>query len=330
MSAVPAPLPPAAASALSAFLRGVERRAAVVAALQHGSSGEAGLQAVAAAMRAFAARAADVPMAEWPQRFWSRLAAVPAGQAGGQWSQELTHLGLLGPVDRLALLLRIGAGLDEEQAAAVVGADLDAYRMALTRACPVDAAGKPDAGAWRMLAEEVQRQVRDLPPALLARLATVRESVFAPPSAEPAKAPPPARPAAPRRSARGPVMGRRALWVAVPVLLALIAAVLWWRGAGQGPALGDPPPPPREGAVSEVGPVLVEELADSSMPAAASVDLHPADAAMLRDPDLALVPEADFHAWFAAGGPLPVDESNTQPSRPEPAAAGLETVDADE
>ena len=51
---------------------------------------------------------------------------------------------------------------------------------------------------------------------------------------------------------------------------------------------------------------------------------------MLADRDYPLVADADLYAWTAAGGPLPVDESQSKPSRPEPASATLETAAADE
>jgi hypothetical protein len=51
---------------------------------------------------------------------------------------------------------------------------------------------------------------------------------------------------------------------------------------------------------------------------------------MLADRDYPLVADADLYAWTAAGGPLPVDESQAKPSRPEPASATLETAAADE
>ena len=74
--AAPAPLSPAAANALSAFLRGVERRALVVSELQTGDSGLAE-RAVAVAMRAFVGPAAALQMAEWPARFWGLLCSTP-------------------------------------------------------------------------------------------------------------------------------------------------------------------------------------------------------------------------------------------------------------
>ena len=63
-------------AALSAFLRGVERRGALFAELQCGDR-EAGDSALAAAMRAFRNRAGTLPMAEWPRRFWTLLVATP-------------------------------------------------------------------------------------------------------------------------------------------------------------------------------------------------------------------------------------------------------------
>jgi len=66
------PSPPA----LAAFLRGVERRAAVLAELQAGDA-VAGDEAVAAAMRQWHAAAAGMTMGEWPERFWAQLLAQP-------------------------------------------------------------------------------------------------------------------------------------------------------------------------------------------------------------------------------------------------------------
>ena len=70
----------AAPAALAAFLRGVERRGAVLAELQAGDAA-AGDAALAAAMAGFRAAAADLPMADWPRAFWTRLLAQPAAAA---------------------------------------------------------------------------------------------------------------------------------------------------------------------------------------------------------------------------------------------------------
>lgn len=336
MTAAKAPLSTPAAGALSAFLRGAERRALVVAELQTGDRLIAE-RAVAVAMRAFAGSAAGMAMVVWPGRFWGLLCSTPALSAPpkeGHWAPEVGHLQRLQPAERLALLLRIGAGLDEEAAASVLGVEPDAYRQALASACPVDAQGYPDAAGWRALAEQVQQQIRSLAPARLQQLAQLRESalpVAHPPTPTLPTATP--TPAAARTGATRARVGRPGyLWAGSAVALLIIAAVWWWY-AGAGSPLSDlAEPVAREGAVLDAGPARVEELPPSRQaPMPAAADVHATgDAAMLADPDLALARDADFYAWFAAGGPIPVDESQPQPTRPAPAAAGLETVDVEE
>lgn len=325
--AVNAPFSPAAANALSAFLRGVERRALVVAELQSGDTAAA-THAVGAAMRAFAGHAVDLPMAEWPARFWRLLCGTPRLREpapGGEWPLCLQHLSGLPALERMALLLRIGAGLDEDVAAAVLAVEQAEYRHALARACPLDPGGQPDAAAWRALAEQVQARVRELPVEDLRQLEQLRESALAPtPTVKtvPAgkKAPPPARPA----SRRG-----RWLWLAAFLLLLAAVAAWWWHGYGRD--LSAPMAAPAEGVLTDNGPVAVEPLPDSAGSSPVAGDgVTAADAAMLADPELALAQDADFHAWYAAGGPLPVDESQLQPSHPEPVGAVLETADVED
>ena len=114
---------PLSSSALAAFVRGIERRALVVAEFQTGEVLVAE-RAVAVAMRAFVPAAVDQPMAGWSTHFWRLLATTPQLRdtaADGLWPQDLAHLSQLADADRMALLLRIGAGLDEQQAAEVLG-----------------------------------------------------------------------------------------------------------------------------------------------------------------------------------------------------------------
>jgi len=330
--AAPASSPTAAANALSAFLKGVERRALVVAGLQTGNPAAA-VRAVAVAMRAFAGPAADLPMADWPLRFWGLLCGTPRLRepAQGDWPAPLAHLQALAPGERLALLLRIGAGLDEEVAPVVLGLESALYRRALARACPVDAQGQPDAQAWRALAEQVQAQVRDLPPARLQQLEQLRDTTAADrPAQQPAAPAKSAAPMSARRPRRAKARWSWRTWLllCLPLLLLALVAAWWWQermspGTGAAPA---------EGAVADAGPVQVETLSEEDSPAAApAADSRAADdAAMLADPDLGLAQDADFYAWHAAGGPVPADESQAPPSRAEPAATALETVDADD
>lgn len=171
MTAVPAPVSSTAAGALSAFLRGVERRALVVAELQCGDAARAE-QTLVAVMRAFAAVASDLPMAQWPTHFWTLLGQRQALRepVGGQWVPSLAALGTMPPMPRLALLLRVGGSLDEGIAMRVLDQDEAGYQHLLADACPRDAQGQPDASAWRQLAEQVQARVRDLPATRLQQL----------------------------------------------------------------------------------------------------------------------------------------------------------------
>lgn len=334
MTATSDTVSPTAAGALTAFLRGVERRALVVAELQTGDPSRAE-QALVAVMRAFSAVATDLTMAQWPARFWTLLAARQALQdtPGGRWPGAEAHLATLAPAIRLAFLLRVGGGLDEDTAARVLGTDREDYQQALAEACPRDAAGAPDAAAWRALAEQVQQRIRDLPaqrlkelqqPAAAARRDEAPRTWRAPVDERPVNAPakPRRRPSQQRRW-RGPV-------ILLATVLVLVLAGLGWRHwqhtATDAPA--EVPP----GAVGEAGPVRTEAL-DSAAPAVAAAGSDPMaadDAGLLGDPDYPLLADADLHSWYAAGGPLPVDESEPRPSRPEPMAAGLETAAADE
>ncbi|XEA91571.1 hypothetical protein AB3X10_03045 [Xanthomonas sp. DAR 80977] len=315
MTAAPPSDGAAAPPALAAFLRGIERRAAVLAELQSGSV-ERGVPALAAAMRAFRSHAATLPMADWPLRFWKLLAAVPslrqvATAAGSGWPAPLAHLGEVEAADRLALLLRIVAGLDEPTAAQVLNQSTQDYQQALARACPRDAGGRPDAAGWRALADAAQQHLRELPPARLQALAQLRDAAIAgtAPTSAPA-APAAMRPR--RRGGRGLTRARLAAAVSVVVVLALLGTVWWGRapsrpaaaGAGSGLALGD------------TGPVQVEELpaeSDAStappVPAAAPVPL----------PEPAVY-DLDFFAWYAAGAP-PARIERSAPSAEEAAEA---------
>ncbi len=333
MTAANASMSSNAAGALPAFLRGVERRALVVAELQCGNPTVAE-QALVAVMRAFTGIASDVPMAQWPDRFWILLAhrhpvRVPA--EGGYWEPALAHLPTLSPPARLALLLRIGGGLDEAAAAQILDLPVADYQQALAEACPRDSQGHPDAQAWRALAEQVQLRLRELPLERLQRLhqpaAAAADGMRPSPSW---RAPAKEEPAPRRRPAR---RRTRPLWRGLLILAlttgALLGGAYWWKHHRQVPL---PEASVPEGAVSIDNPVLREELPAEDLPqgsATANPDAA-GDASLLADPDLAVIREADLYAWFAAGGPVPVDESQAQPSRPEPASAGLETTDADE
>ena len=296
-SAVPA--------ALAAFLRGVERLGAVFAELQSGDS-DAGDAALAAAMRAFRNAAINQPMAAWPRRFWTLLAATPHLRSDApmaRWDTDVRELAALQPAPRQALLLRLAAGLQEEEAAAVSGLDLSAYQQALAVACPRDAQGQVDVAAWRQLAEAIQQHSRELAPERLARLAQVRESALSAARIEkrtassgPAKRVASTQPLASRKYT-GWIIG-----VALLCLLALLATWAWPRWQAWRVTQGSVAP----GA----GQVLdAAEIRTSELPAQAPAARFDAAMGLLAHPDFELVldgqeeavaREADFLAWVAA------------------------------
>lgn len=311
-------------AALSAFLRGVERRGIVLAELQCGRR-ETGEIAMAAALRAFGQYASEQPMAEWPRGFWSLLASAPPlrqAHPEARWPQDMDWLADLSDSDRLALLLRLAAGLDEEDAAAVMGLNQTGYRGALARACPRDDAGQPDATAWRALAEAIQQHLRALSPERLAHLTRLREALApdapvaasAPASAAPTPVPseaPMPKPA-PRRpravTARRPFPWRQVL-IAAAVLLALAAiAGGWWylhQGRLAAPATavagGDGVAQPlRDEAQVQVESLSRDDEADKRFSKADAVLTHPDFDALMDPQGLALAQRAGFLAWYAA------------------------------
>jgi hypothetical protein len=325
MTAAPASDGAVAAPALAAFLRGVERRAAVLADLQSGSAAR-GMPALAAAMRAFRSHAAALPMSDWPLRFWKLLAAVPtlrqAPAAGSEWPAPLAHLGQLTAADRLALLLRIVAGLDEPTAAQVLDQSTEAYQQALARACPRDADGRPDATGWRALADAAQQHLRALPPARLEALAQLRDAAIAaaaPAVASAAASSAPERARPPRRTqARSPVRARLAGAVIVLVVLALVGT-WWWERAPSRRAIADADAGTSL-ALGDTGPVQVEELPAES-DASTAPPLPAAPPAPLPEP---AVYDLDFFAWYAAGAP-PARIERNPPTAEEAAATAAAT-----
>lgn len=322
-------LPADVPAALSAFLRGVERRGVILAELQCGRR-ETGEIALAASLRAFRQYASEQPMAQWPRGFWSLLVTAPPlrqAHPEARWPQDLDWLADLSDGDRMALLLRLAAGLDEDDAAAVMGLDQAGYRAALTRACPRDEQGQPDPQGWRDLAEAVQQHLRALSPERLAHLSRLRETlvlgaerraVVPEPEVTPApivapaqpaeEIPGPARPAPRSRPAR-PFPWKLAA-IALVVLCALAAVAAWWwygqqrrlsMPATAAAAMGDLGAQALQGDAR----VMVETLsrddqAGARFDAAQGVLTHP-DFDLLMDPQgLALAQRSGFLAWYAA------------------------------
>ena len=320
-------------AALSAFLRGVERRGALFAELQCGDR-DTGDTALAAALRAFRNHAGELALAEWPRRFWSLLASAPPlrqASALAHWPPGLQSLALLDSGVRMALLLRLVAGSQEEEAARVLGLDPAAYQQALAAACPRDANGQPDALAWRSLAETIQQRLRDLPPERLARLARLREEAIAGTRHQRRRADP-----APAAAGKLVAASARRRWPGVALVLgvcALALAATWWWPLWQGaPTVG----PALEQGVQRLQDEV--EISREELPGQAPAARFDATTALLSDPDFELVMDADevtlardadFDAWYAAGADAVVEDD--LPTTESPAAdktGPTETSDA--
>lgn len=120
MTSTPSP------AALSAFLKGIEPRADVLARAQAGPALDSA-RLLAEVREEFSARAPKLPLAEWPLRYWGLLLARdelarPLRQAPNHPLYRLAH------TRRLAVLLRLVVGLEPLGAARVMGLSETAYR----------------------------------------------------------------------------------------------------------------------------------------------------------------------------------------------------------
>ncbi|MGH8077007.1 MAG: hypothetical protein ACREPE_06745 [Lysobacter sp.] len=330
MSAVPPDSRVDAPAALAAFLRGVERRGAVLAELQCGDAA-AGDAALATAMVGFRAAAAELPMADWPRAFWARLLAQPQMRHRTPLAMPLDatdNLADLGSGPRVALLLRLAAGLSEAEAAAVLGVAQPTYQLALRRALPSHADGRADPEAWQRLREQVHRRIRTLSQERLLRLIRAREAALM------------GQVVAMPAQGKEPDGGKRPrwllalLWTLLALCAAAFAATFWSRG----PALD------RWFGGSDDMRVRRHTLP----PAAAPASRYGRDAGLIAHRDFALLTDPmaeantrdlDFYSWLAAQQSTAADGAVLTPaiakSTPRPhndvlleTSGGAETYDA--
>jgi hypothetical protein len=280
-----------APAALAAFLRGVERRGAVLAELQCGDA-DAGDAALAAAMVGFRTAAADLPMADWPRAFWAGLLAQPRMRHRTPLAMVLDatdNLADLGSGPRIALLLRLAAGLTEAESAAVLGVAQPTYRLALRRALPSHADGSADPEAWQRLREQIHRRIKTLPLARLDRLTGAREAALRGQVVT-----------TPTALSSAAVAGRpRALltlfWALLVLCVVAFAATFWWSG----------PTFDRWTGAQGDSQVRRRALPPADPPASrygreAGLIAH-RDFAMLTDPSAeANTRDLDFYSWLAA------------------------------
>lgn len=165
-------------AAIAAFLRGVERRAAVMAELLCGDPAQ-GDRGLVQAIERFSAAAPDKPEAEWPTLFWSTVLGDPTLSSEAlapYWPGDFAPLARLDVGPRGAILLRVVAGLDDIASAGVFGVDAADFRQALQGALPKRADGSLDGEAWLALNDEARRAMRDMPAERLAAIARAREA----------------------------------------------------------------------------------------------------------------------------------------------------------
>ncbi len=293
-STPPLPSSPApVSSALSAFLRGIERRAFVFAEVQCGDADQAEA-AVARAMRTFRGVSAVSSISTWPASFWALLMAQAELSEG---RSQVPELGALSSGPRAALLLRIVAGLDFPHAAQVLGVSEATYRFALQRALQQLGEGDVSYAALGVLRERLHRQVKTLTEERTAALAALRLRVL---QDQPDPVPEPA-PASP--------WPRRLLW-AVLALLALAFAATWLLPGREPVAVTAPQPLPAE--TVPTAPVQPDPVT------------HPDFTLLAAPTDDALAADLALLSWLASGQADPLPEpppASADTQRPEAADA---------
>lgn len=268
----PAATPPVS-SALSAFLRGIERRAFVFVQVQCGQD-EVAMAALGRAMRAFREVSGHSPLSAWPAAFWALLLAQAELAEG---ASDIPELGALGSGPRAALLLRIVAGLDFVHAASVLGVSEPTYRFALQRALQQLGDAGVSYAVLGALRERLHRQVKTLPADRVEALAALRARALQD-TPEPVPAAP--APASPWR--------RRLAWAALLMLGLAFAATYW-----------PTPPALAPGGTQD----LPAEPGPAPMPAGSEADLvtHPDYAQLAAPDDEALAADLALLSWLASG-----------------------------
>lgn len=154
-----APAPPSPA-AVTAFLRGFDRRARLFAEVQAGDEASA-RHALAVVARVFASEAGQWPLAEWPRQYWRLLLAAPSMRKprAVAIAPRLPGIARLAVDARAAVLLHLVAALDDADAAGALGIDTTTYQARIRDALPLDALGQPDVDVWRAWRAAAEREL---------------------------------------------------------------------------------------------------------------------------------------------------------------------------
>ncbi len=253
---------------MQAFRRGIDRRAYVLARAQCGDSDllQSALQAVDTS---FNAEYAELPISQWPIRFWTLLLSrkeLAQGQSPWPALASISH----GP--RAALLLRLVAGLDFSHAAQVLNISETTYRFALERGLEQLHVAGFNFEELERLRDSFFEEVKQLPPQPIKTdensAPEIPESVATPVN-EPEL---------------DPEIKKVALWPWLVLLIALLLGGLawWWWDVQQTPA-----PQAAKVSLTDVQTAVVHPDYD--------VIAHPEIQAQAED--------LAFLSWIAAGAP---------------------------
>lgn len=147
-------------AAVTAFLRGLDRRARLFAGVQAGDEAPA-RHALAVVARVFTSEAGQWPLAEWPRQYWRLLLAAPSMRKppADTPAPRLPGIARLPVEARAAVLLHLVAALDDVDAAGALGIDTAAYQARIRDALPLDALGRPDVDVWRAWRAAAEREL---------------------------------------------------------------------------------------------------------------------------------------------------------------------------
>jgi hypothetical protein len=282
--------PAASSSAMQAFRRGIDRRAYVLARAQCGDN-DLLQSALSGVDVAFNAEYAELPISQWPIRFWTLLLSrkeLAQGQSPWPALASISH----GP--RAALLLRLVAGLDFSHAAQVLNISETTYRFALERGLEQLHAAGFNFQELERLRDSFFEEVKQLPTELI----QTRE--------RPAVIITPAKPVAEPE----PVAKKKSYWPWLLLFIALITAGLgWWWWSNQ------------TVAVANTKPVALTDVQTAV--------IHP-DYDIIANPDIqAQTEDLAFLSWIAAGAPEENFEvlKSGEISKPQDAALNEENAE---